>query len=276
MNSLSYNDFIRANARWPGGGFLLTLASSFGQTFFILLFSGEIRAEFDLTHGGFGTIYSAATLTSAVVLIWFGKIADSMRMMHLSALVLVGLAIACIGMALVNSIIVLGLSKFLLRLMGQEMLTHIAMTAMGRWFSAHRGRAVGFVSLGHSVGDAILPFITIVLVGTLGWRNVWFPASGVLALAVLPVIWKLFSISRPPASTRPAAMARYEDAYVPSDWIRSEVLRDPVFYGLLPCTLGPPFVTTGIFFHQVHLMDEKVWDIATIPAAFPFLRLLLY
>ena len=65
-------------------------------------------------------------------------------------------------------------------------------------------------------------------------------------------------------------MARYEDAAAPRDWTRSDVLRDPVFYGLLPCTLGPPFITTGIFFHQVHLMDEKTWDIATMPAVFPF------
>ena len=39
-------------------GFLLALFSSFGQTFFIALFSAEIRAEFGLSHGAFGSIYS--------------------------------------------------------------------------------------------------------------------------------------------------------------------------------------------------------------------------
>ena len=29
--------FLRANARWIAGGFLLTLFSSFGQTFFMTL-----------------------------------------------------------------------------------------------------------------------------------------------------------------------------------------------------------------------------------------------
>ena len=41
-------------------GFLLTFSSSIGQTFFISLFAGEIRSEFNLSHGMFGTLYSAA------------------------------------------------------------------------------------------------------------------------------------------------------------------------------------------------------------------------
>jgi hypothetical protein len=39
--------FLRANAPWLAAGFLLTFASSFGQTFFIAVFVGEIRADFD-------------------------------------------------------------------------------------------------------------------------------------------------------------------------------------------------------------------------------------
>jgi hypothetical protein len=39
--------FLCANAPWLAAGFLLTFASSFGQTFFIAVFVGEIRADFD-------------------------------------------------------------------------------------------------------------------------------------------------------------------------------------------------------------------------------------
>jgi hypothetical protein len=34
--------FFRVNARWLGAGFLLSFTSSFGQTFFISIFSGQI------------------------------------------------------------------------------------------------------------------------------------------------------------------------------------------------------------------------------------------
>jgi hypothetical protein len=43
--------------RWLLGGLLLTIFSSFGQTYFIALFGLEIRETFALSHGDFGGIY---------------------------------------------------------------------------------------------------------------------------------------------------------------------------------------------------------------------------
>ena len=73
---MSYLNFLRENARWLAGGFLLTLFSSFGQTFFISLSAGEIRAEYGLSHGTFGTLYMVATLASAFTLPRLGQIVD--------------------------------------------------------------------------------------------------------------------------------------------------------------------------------------------------------
>ena len=39
--------FLKTNARWIAGGFLLTFFSSFGQTFFISLMGGYYREELD-------------------------------------------------------------------------------------------------------------------------------------------------------------------------------------------------------------------------------------
>ncbi len=36
--------FYRDNARWLMAGLMLTLCSSFGQTFFISLFAGQIKS----------------------------------------------------------------------------------------------------------------------------------------------------------------------------------------------------------------------------------------
>ena len=268
--TLDYKTFIETNARWLGGGFILVFASSFGQTFFISLFGGEIRAAFDLTHGGFGSIYAIGTLASAATLIWLGKFADEMRVAHLSALVLIGLSVACLTMSFAGSVVLLCLAIYLLRLMGQGMLLHISMTAMGRWFSAHRGRAVGVVGLGLPLGEALLPFVTILLISAIGWREVWVGGAIFLLVAILPATWVLFQISRTPSGEVGTPMARTDNVHAPRDWTRAEVLRDPVFYGLLPGLLAPAFITTGIFFHQVHLMDEKAWDITTMPAVFPF------
>ncbi len=50
----SYFSFLRENARWLVGGFLLCFFSSFGQTFFISLSGGEIRAEYGLDQWRMG------------------------------------------------------------------------------------------------------------------------------------------------------------------------------------------------------------------------------
>lgn len=54
-------------------GIFLIFSSSIGQTFFISLFSGEIRKEFNLSHGIFGIFYSGATLGSAIVFFFSRK-----------------------------------------------------------------------------------------------------------------------------------------------------------------------------------------------------------
>ena len=49
-----YWRLIRAHPRFLGFGFLLAFVSSFGQTFYVALFGGEIRDAFNLSHGEFG------------------------------------------------------------------------------------------------------------------------------------------------------------------------------------------------------------------------------
>ncbi|MGB0798205.1 MAG: MFS transporter, partial [Planktomarina sp.] len=65
-------EFIKSNARWLLAGMLLTFTSSFGQTYFISLFAGEIQNTFSLSHGGWASIYLIGTLASAIVMIWAG------------------------------------------------------------------------------------------------------------------------------------------------------------------------------------------------------------
>ena len=48
--------FLSENIQWLAAGILLTFLSSFGQTFFISIFAGEIRSTFGLSHGQWGLI----------------------------------------------------------------------------------------------------------------------------------------------------------------------------------------------------------------------------
>ena len=150
--------FLRDNAAWLAAGFLLTFTSSYGQTFFISLFAGELRATFGLTNGQWGGLYTLATTASAVVMVWAGTLTDRYRVRALGRYVLVGLALACVAMAAVPNAFALVLVIFALRFTGQGMTNHIAVVAMARWFSATRGKALAIARLGAVMMTIHMPY----------------------------------------------------------------------------------------------------------------------
>ncbi|WP_367714594.1 MFS transporter [Nitratireductor sp. GISD-1A_MAKvit] len=263
---MSYLNFLRDNARWLAGGFLLTLFSSFGQTFFISLSAGDIRTEYGLSHGAFGTLYMLATLASAFTLPKLGQIVDRYPARQVTFIIIPLLALACVSMALSQSIIVLVVTIYMLRLFGQGMMTHNSLTAMGRWFSAQRGRAVSVATLGHNVGEAVLPLAFVAVAALVGWRNSWFIAAALLVLFALPVISGLIAVERAPRASDPVSRKS-----LVRDWTRGEVVRDPVFYLLLLGVMAPGFIGTTIFFHQIYLVELRGWSLEVFASSFTFM-----
>ncbi|MEO0786768.1 MAG: MFS transporter [Pseudomonadota bacterium] len=250
--------FLRLEARWIGAGLLLTAYSGFGQTYFISLFNGSLRSAFDLSHGRIGLLYAAATLTSAFVLLEFGKIVDR-RSTRTSALVATcGLAVACLMLALAPVWWALLPAFFGLRLFGQGLMSHVAMTATGRWFNAERGRAVSLVSLGYPISEILLPPVTVLALAWIGWRGTWLLAAGTLLLVALPVLSMLLVRERVQTGrAAPSTTSAHETECEP--WRRADVLREPSFWLMLSGVLAPAFMVTGLFFHHQHLLDVKDW-----------------
>ena len=256
--------FLRQNQRWLGGCFLLTVFSSFGQTFFISQFSKQIRSTFELSDGDFGLLYMAATLASAITLVWLGKIVDRIPVAKVSMAITVCLAIACCIMSLAGSIVALFLALYGLRLFGQGMMTHTSQTAIGKWYSADRGRAISLTTMGHQFGEALFPSLVLVAVGMFGWQVTWQIAAGILSVIALPAISMLLKVEREPV---PLSMGVVSDVKV-RDWSRSEVMQDLAFWGLLLSVLAPAFIGTSVFFHQDHLIEAKGWKEGTFAAAY--------
>ncbi|NRG18614.1 MFS transporter [Rhizobiales bacterium] len=255
--------FVVANIRWLAAGLLLTLFSSFGQTFFISLVAGDLRETFSLSHGDFGGIYMMATLFSAATLAIFGRIVDDHSIAVISTGVILGLTLFCIGMANVSSVWMLFFVIYGLRLFGQGMMTHAAMTAMGRWYSAERGRAVSIATLGHQLGEATLPLIFVAMFAVVGWRGGWWIAAGALVLVGLPLLLWLLQIERTPRAKKVSGAPE-----VGRQWTRGEVLRDPAFWIMSCGTLAPAFIGTTIFFHQVYLVELRGWTMELFASAF--------
>jgi len=189
--------FFRQNSAWLAAGALLAFMSSFGQTFFISIFSGHIRAEFGLSHAAWGGFYSLGTTASAIVMVWLGTLSDVIRTRVLGLFVLSGLMGATLVMANLSHVFYLPFAIFALRLLGQGMCSHLAVVAMSRWFVANRGRALSIAGLGYSFGEAFLPVLFVFLMGFVSWRSLWCVAAGVLLLS-LPVLFRLLRQERTP------------------------------------------------------------------------------
>jgi MFS family permease len=258
--------FLRDNAPWLGAGVLLTFLSSFGQTFFISIFAGEIREGFGLTHGQWGGIYSLGTTVSAIVMVWAGGLTDQFRVRGLGAIILALLVLACLSMALNPVWWLLPVVIFALRFTGQGMTSHLAVVAMARWFTATRGKALAVATLGFAAGEALLPLIFVSLMVVFDWRLLWVLA-GIVALAGIPILTLLLRRERTPQSHAASDQAVGMES---RSWTRNQAFRHWLFWFMVPALLGPSAFNTAFFFHQVHFATLKSVTHIELVAFFPF------
>lgn len=259
-----YASFVVRNARLLAFGFLLAFCSSFGQTFYIGLFSGEIRGAFGLTNSTFGALYSAATLCSAFLLPVFGGWVDRMPLRPYTLAICGGLAVGTLLMAGAGGAAVLFLALLVLRLCGQGLMSNTALTTMARAFRHGRGKALSFAALGFAAGEALFPAVAIAALASAEWRAVWGASGVVLFLFLIPsVAWLLAGGRSPAGEAAPANTRSATDG-----WNRRAVLGDPFFYPLLLVLLAPSFFITGFFFHQAAVAAAKGWSLGLVATGF--------
>ncbi len=68
---------------------------------------------------------------------------------------------------------------------------------------------------------------------------------------------------------QPKITASSKTAFKSVSWTRHYVLRDIRFYAMLPGLMAPPFIITGILFHQVHLVETKNWTLPDFTSLYP-------
>ncbi len=263
MNS---DRFLRDNATWLGAGILLTFSSSVGQTFFIALFAEPLREKFSLSNGDWGGLYTIATFCSAATLLVIGRMADVVRVRTLAMIIYGGLIVLAVAMANVNSVLLLAVIIYGLRLCGQGMMTHIAITAMARWFARRRGRAVAIAGLGVSFGEGFIPVVAVSVIGLIGWQDTWLAAAVVLGVILAPTVFFMLRHERKPgvddADHSNAGMRMRH-------WSRGQVLKHWFFWALIPGMMIPSFTVTALFFHQAYIVADKGWLLSDYVLTFP-------
>jgi len=252
-------------------GFIFTFFSSFGQSFFIGLFNSNIRADLNISHGQFGTIYALATLISSFTLIWVGKKIDDFKLIYFSLFVILILFFSSIFFSFINSIYLLFVGIFFLRLSGQGLMTHTATTSISRYFNINRGKALSVTWLGLSSGEFILPITIVYFLSIYSWRNIWLSIA-LLIILFLPII-SFSTVKKIKLSSREKENKKIKKSNI-KNWTRKEVLFDPKFYLISLVMLALPAINTGVFVYQSFILESKNWGDFVIAKSFMFYAIL--
>jgi len=93
---------------------------------------------------------------------------------------------------------------------------------LSRWFTAARGRAMGFAYLGIGIGGALVPFLAVWLTGAVGWQGALQVLGALIVVVALPLA--LFVKESPDSAGASGPVAKAST---------SSVFQRPAFYLLL-------------------------------------------
>ncbi len=238
-------------------GLLLTFFSSFGQTFLLSLYVPAIEALLGISNTVFGSLYAVATLSSAFTLPWLGGRFDRMPIRAYTLMVLVGPVAALLLLSSARHLVVVVIAFYGLRLFGQGLMSHTAVSAMARYFEANRGKAIGIATLGHPLGEATLPLLVTLLIGGFGWRSTLQFSALSVAIVVLPATLLLLRGARSRLKKFEASSDTDTAGTVhQSIW---QLIAERRFWIITPLVFMTGYTNTALFFFQLKLGEARGW-----------------
>jgi len=246
-----------------------------GQSFSIAIFKDPMRATLGLTETQYSLAYAVATIVSACLLPFVGRLLDYWGARILLPAIAAGLALACFFMSQIETLSGLYVGFSLVRSLGQGALTLISVWMVGEWFERKRGRATALAGFGSAFSVMTVPLLNSWLITHYGWQNGWiFHAVTVAVCLILPGIFLV--------RNRPEDLGLHPDGIDPAQepepeinaegnakkingplitptiesWTVRQVLRDPTFWKLLSVITTHSLVGTGLVFHQISLLGS--------------------
>jgi MFS family permease len=261
---LSFQSLLRREGAVIGFGFAFTFGSSLGQTFFIALFVPGIAHDLNLSLPFLAAVYAVATLASALCLPTLGRLLDRVDLPRFGLSVAVALAAGSVLLASASAAWMVLAGFFALRLAGQGLMSHVALTGAARYFDTHRGKALSLTGLGHAAGEGLLPLAAVSLILLIGWRATFLTSAVVLAVLLAPAAAFFVRRNRRFREPWPAAVGR------PSARRKrpNPLLRSKAFWRLLPLLVAGPFTVTALIFHQGWLAASLGLPLTVMAAAF--------
>lgn len=264
---MNYLNFVLENKKLLAFGLLMTCLSGYGQTYLLALYVPYLIEEFSLQNAQISVYYMVATIASALLLPQIGKYIDRISLVKYTLMATVVFILAMVLMSFNRYWYFLPLAFFGLRVAGQGLFSHIAITSMSKYFLKGRGKAISLASLGHPFGQAALPIMVVGLINLFGWRESLL-VNALIVLAVVPLYLYFFIdekklVVHEEVSTSDNSSSKKEV----SQW---EIMKSRMFWLLAPNLFVLSFTVTGLFFYQFAIAEFKGWTLEWMAVGLTF------
>lgn len=267
---MNYLNFVLENKKLLTFGLLMTSLSGYGQTYLLALYVPYLIEEFSLQNAQISGYYMIATIASALLLPQLGKYIDKTSLVKYTLMATVIFILSMVLMSFNQHWYLLPLAFFGLRIAGQGLFSHIAITSMSKYFLKGRGKAISLASLGHPVGQAALPIMVVGLINLFGWRQSLL-VNALIVLIVVPVYLKLFIDEKKLVVHEEGGSAgAVSSTKEVSQW---EILKSGKFWLLAPNLFVLSFTVTGLFFYQFAIAEFKGWTLEWMAVGLTFYAL---
>ena len=134
-------------------------------------------------------------------------------------------------------------------------------TLAAKWFRGRRGLAIGWSSVGTSIGGLAMPAVVTWLILNEGWRSAHYAMALIVLVVIVPLVWLIVAnapedkgIEAEPESTNPHMIAKAAKARL---WSTREILSERSFwapaiaFGFLTMVFG------GVQAHLVPYVQDR-------------------
>ncbi len=187
-------------------GIIGVLMSIPGQTMGVSVFTDDLIRVLKMSRVNLSLAYMIGTIMSALILTPAGKKLDRYGIRAIGTAVVFLLGGLLIGLSFLDKIIgslisttnasprlaafiVITISFFLLRFLGQGMLTMMSRNMVMKWFDKQRGMANAILGIFTSFGFSLAPKLLNGMIGAGGWNGAWRSLGLGMITAGAVVFW---------------------------------------------------------------------------------------
>ncbi|MEQ8445172.1 MAG: MFS transporter [Pelagibacterium sp.] len=212
--------------------------STLGAAYFVGLFNPFVSEAFGINQATLGLIFSVSTIAAVIPMFLIGRLIDAVSLRRYTIGLLLAFTAACLAIAWSPNLAVFVVGVFFIRLVGDWLFAHAALTASARFFGTTRIRLSGLTAIGYAVGPMVFPGAALALTAAYGWRAAWFAIAAFIIIFAVPACVRLL----------PSAIFAPSTAHIP----RKASIRvlDRRILVFLPALMSAPLVFSGLLFHQ--------------------------